>query len=82
MFACDLAPLMKACGARQRGCVCQDPFPLPGRVAESGSTHLVCVDGMNELSRKKEENCSSVFLMLASVFLVAETLCGCLSEML
>lgn len=55
MFACDLAPLVKACGARQRGCVCQDPFPLPGRVAESGSTHLVCADGMNEWSRKKEE---------------------------
>lgn len=54
-LACDPAPLMKACGATQRGCVCQDPFPLPGRAAESGSPHLVAVDGMSELSRKKEE---------------------------
>lgn len=52
MFACDLAPRMKACGAKQRGCVCQDPFPLPRSVAEAGSTHLVYVDEMNGLSGK------------------------------
>jgi hypothetical protein len=38
---------------REAARICRDPLPLPRRVAEAGRPHLLYVDEMNELSRKK-----------------------------